>query len=287
MAESTWTIDLQHLRLGYGETVVLSDVHTVLPAGKISVVLGGSGCGKSTLLRHIIGLSRPMAGKIILGGHDLFALPYKQFRRIRRSMGVLFQDGALLGSLSVAENVALPLTEHTRLPAKIVREIVLHKLALVGLADFADYYPSELSGGMKKRAGLARAIVTDPPILLCDEPTSGLDPINAARMDELLLSMKERFPGMTIVSVSHDMAGVKAVADHVLVLHEGRVVFSGSRDALENTDDPYLRQFLERRTLDRDMGGDDPRLHLSESVRRMMHEALAGRLESRSEKVDP
>ncbi len=286
MAESIWTIELQHLRLGHGDTVVLSDVDTTLPGGKISVVLGGSGCGKSTLLRHIIGLSRPMSGKIVLGGHDLFALPHRQFRRIRRSMGVLFQDGALLGSLSVAENVALPLTEHTRLPAKLVREIVLHKLALVGLADFADYYPSELSGGMKKRAGLARAIVTDPPILLCDEPTSGLDPINAARMDELLLSMKERFPGMTIVSVSHDMAGVKAVADHVLVLHEGRAVFSGPRADLERTDNPYLRQFMERRTMDTE-AGDDPRLHLAEATRRMMHEALSGRLESREEKVQP
>ena len=280
MSESIWTIDLQHLRLGYGDTVVLSDVHATLPGGKISVVLGGSGCGKSTLLRHIIGLSHPMAGKIILGGHDLFALPYKRFRRIRRSMGVLFQDGALLGSLSVAQNVALPRTEHTRLPAKIIREIVLHKLALVGLADFADYYPSELSGGMKKRAGLARAIVTDPPILLCDEPTSGLDPINAARMDELLLSMKERFPGMTIVSVSHDMAGLRAVADHVLVLHEGRAVFNGSRNELEQTENPYLRQFMERKTLDAKEGENDPRLHLDEATRQMMHQALAGRLES-------
>ncbi len=283
MSQSNWTIELEHLRLGYDEHVVLEDVHAVLPGGKISVVLGGSGCGKSTLLRHIIGLSRPMAGRIALGGHDLFALPHRQFRRIRRSMGVLFQDGALLGSLTVAQNTALPLTEHTRLPLKIVREIVLHKLALVGLADFADYYPSELSGGMKKRAGLARAIVTDPPILLCDEPTSGLDPINAARMDELLLSMKERFPGMTIVSVSHDMAGVKAVADHVMVLHEGRAIFSGSREELQTTTNPYLRQFMERKTLEGKEGDDDPRLHLDDTVRRMMHKALAGRLESRRE----
>lgn len=271
--QTQWDIELKHLRLGYGDTVVLDDISAVLPAGKISVILGASGGGKSTLLRHIIGLSRPMEGKILLGGKDIFALSNKDFRMVRRRMGVLFQDGALLGSLTLGENVALPLTEHTKLSTDIIREIVLHKLSLVGLGDFAEYYPSELSGGMRKRAGLARALVTDPPILLCDEPTSGLDPISAAQMDELLLDMKKRFPEMTIVSVSHDMASVKAIADHVLVLHNKGIAYVGSLEGLQNSQDPYLRRFLDRTPVQEEIL-DDPRRILSEETRKLMHDSL-------------
>ena len=268
-----WTIELQHARMGYGDTVVLDDISVVLPGGKISAILGGSGGGKTTMLRHIIGLNRPMSGKILLGGKDLFALDNKNFRMARRRMGVLFQDGALLGQLSVGQNVGLPLTEHTKLPPATVREIVEHKLALVGLGDFADYYPSELSGGMRKRAGLARAMVTDPPILLCDEPTSGLDPISAAQMDELLLDMKERFPDMTIVSVSHDMASVKNIAENVVVLRKGGIGYAGDLAGLEQSADPYLRRFLDRTPLHED-DIDDPRRTLSDATRRLMHESL-------------
>jgi len=271
--QTRWNIELEHLRLGYGDTVVLDDISAVLPAGKISVILGASGGGKSTLLRHIIGLSRPMDGKILLGGKDIFALSTKDFRMVRRRMGVLFQDGALLGSLTLAENVGLPLTEHTKLPVHIIREIVLHKLSLVGLGDFPEYYPSELSGGMRKRAGLARALVTDPPILLCDEPTSGLDPISAAQMDELLLDMKKRFPEMTIVSVSHDMASVKAIADHVLVLRNKGIAYVGSLDGLQNSQDSYLRRFLDRTPVHEEML-DDPKRVLSEETRKLMHDSL-------------
>ena len=162
-------------------------------------------------------------------------------------MGVLFQDGALLGSLTLAENVGLPLREHTTLTAQDIRDLVLYKLSLVGLEDFPDYYPGQLSGGMRKRAGLARALVTDPPILFCDEPTSGLDPINAAQMDALLLSMKKQYPEMTTVVVSHDLASLKTIADHVLVLHNGGVAFNGSPTDLAATRDPYLRRFLDRK----------------------------------------
>lgn len=271
--QDAWNIELQDLRLGYGDTVVLENVTATLPGGRISVILGASGGGKSTLLRHIIGLARPFGGKILLGGRDVFALPAREFRMVRRRMGVLFQDGALLGSLTVGENVALPLTEHTKLEPALVREIVLHKLALVGLADFADYYPSELSGGMRKRAGLARAMVTDPPILLCDEPTSGLDPISAAQMDELLLDMKARFPGMTIISVSHDMASVKNIADHVLVLHNKTIGYAGDLAGLESSTDPYLRLFLDRKAA-RGAARDDPRLSLSAETRKIMHQSL-------------
>lgn len=242
-----WDIRLEHLRVGYGARVVLDDVNAVLPGGKITVVLGESGCGKSTLLRHVIGLSRPMSGRILYGGQDFFALPLRQFRCIRRRFGVLFQDGALLGSLTLAENVGLPLSEHTRLSRRVIREAALRTLGLVGLADFADFYPNELSGGMKKRGGLARAIVTEPPILFCDEPTSGLDPINAAQMDQLLLDMRAAYPDRTIVVVSHDLASVTRIAEHVLVLREGRVLFSGTVAELNASSDAYLRRFMERR----------------------------------------
>jgi phospholipid/cholesterol/gamma-HCH transport system ATP-binding protein len=268
-----WDIELDRVRMGYGETVVLDNITATLPAGKISAILGGSGGGKTTMLRHIIGLSRPMSGRIRLGGKDIFALSDKDFRMVRRRMGVLFQDGALLSALTVGQNVGLPLTEHTRLSGPVIREIVLHKLSLVGLGDFADYYPSELSGGMRKRAGLARAMVTDPPILLCDEPTSGLDPISAVQMDELLLGMKEGFPDMTIVSVSHDMASVKTIADHVIVLHNGTIGYAGSLAGLQASGDPYLRRFLDRVPL-RGEEADDPRKTLSEATRRLLHASL-------------
>lgn len=241
-----WNIEFRALSVGYGEHVVLRDVDAVLPGGKISVILGGSGCGKSTLLRHIIGLSRPLAGNVLLGDSDLFALPHAEFRRMRRQMGVLFQDGALLGALSLVQNVTLPLSEHLRLPKPLIREAGLRVLRMVGLEDFADFYPNQLSGGMRKRAGLARAIVAEPRVLLCDEPTSGLDPITAARMDELLLSMRRQYNDMTVVVVSHDLASLRTIADHVLVLGEGRALFSGSLAELEASSDPYLRQFLQR-----------------------------------------
>ena len=276
-----WNIELRGLRLGYGGTVVLEDLNAVLPAGGISVILGGSGSGKSTLLRHIVGLARPMDGRILLGGQDIFSLPPKSFRRIRRRMGMLFQDGGLIGSLTVEENVALPLSEHTRLSPADIHAIVLHKLSLVNLADFAGYYPSELSGGMRKRAGLARALVTDPPILLCDEPTSGLDPVNAAQMDALLLSMKAHFPDMTIIAVSHDLASVRAVADHVLVLADKRVVYSGDLAELLRTDDPYLRRFLDRKPREEQGAPPDARRALDPVLQERMAEALDSWLESR------
>lgn len=244
--QNSWDIRLESLRAGYGERVILDDINAVLPGGRISVLLGESGCGKSTLLRHIIGLQRPMAGHILYGGQDFFALPAERFRRVRRRFGVLFQDGALLGSLTLAENVGLPLSEHTNLPPEVIRPTVLRTLNLVGLEDFADYYPNELSGGMRKRGGLARAIVTEPPVLFCDEPTSGLDPINSAQMDQLLLDMKARYPHMTLVVVTHDLASMERIADHVIMLRAGEVAFAGAPEALHRAEDPYLRQFMDR-----------------------------------------
>ena len=248
MGEQGWDIRLEKIRVGYGNTVVLSDVDALFPAGKISVILGGSGCGKSTLLRHIAGLSRPFAGRALVGGQDLFALPSREFRRLRRHMGVLFQDGALLGALTLEQNVALPLVEHTRLQETSIKSAALRCLALVGLQDFGGYFPAQLSGGMRKRAGLARALITEPRILLCDEPTSGLDPINAARMDQLLLDMKAHHPNMGLIVVSHDLASLARIADYILVLREGGAVFQGSYADLCATEDAYLQSFLQRRS---------------------------------------
>ncbi|MFW5733533.1 MAG: ABC transporter ATP-binding protein [Oceanidesulfovibrio sp.] len=241
----SWEITLEDLTIGYGDHVVLEGISDILPAGKTSVILGGSGGGKSTLLKHILGLMKPMKGRILIGGRDLYALPRSEFRAVRRKMGVLFQDGALLGSLTLEANVALPLKEHSRLPEKEISKIVHHKLELVGLEEFGGYYPSELSGGMKKRGGLARSIVADPPLLLCDEPTSGLDPVNAATMDRLLKRMQQRLDS-TMVVVSHDLASLREIADHVLVLNEGRIAYAGDLAGMESSDDLYLRRFLNR-----------------------------------------
>ncbi|MCR5814666.1 MAG: ATP-binding cassette domain-containing protein [Desulfovibrio sp.] len=244
--DAAWDIAFSSLRVGYGEHVVLDEITARLPSGKISVILGGSGCGKSTLLRHIIGLSRPMRGTIQIAGADLFGLSSRDFRRLRRQMGVLFQDGALLGAMTVAENVALPLSEHLGLSRELVRREALRVLKMVELEAFADFYPHQLSGGMRKRAGLARAIITNPRILLCDEPTSGLDPVTAARMDALLLSLHAQFPAMTIVSVSHDLMSLERIADYVLVLKDGLLHFAGDLASLKASDDPYLAMFLSR-----------------------------------------
>ena len=238
-------IALSDVSVGYGERTVLSGVTTVLPGGKVSVILGGSGCGKSTLLRNIIGLVPIQGGRIVLGGHDMAEIAEAERLDIRRRMGVLFQDGALLGSLRLGENIALPLREHTELTDSLIEEIVRLKLKLVGLADFMDYFPSELSGGMRKRAGLARAMALDPAVLLCDEPTSGLDPITAADMDQLILELRATFD-MTIVVVTHDLESLYAIADHVVVLSAGRMLFEGPLAKLAASDDPFIHQFLAR-----------------------------------------
>ncbi len=240
-----WDIGLRDLTIGYSlDKPVLSHLNATLPAGKITMILGESGCGKSTLLRHLLGLMRPLTGSATMGGRDIFQLKPKEFRRLRRRMGALFQDGALLGSFTLFENVALPLREHTRLSPDTIAEIVNHKLGLVGLAGAGDRYPNQLSGGMRKRAGLARALVMNPPILLCDEPTSGLDPINSAQMDKLLLDTARYFQGMTTVVVSHDLASLERIADHVLLLHAGGIAFSGDLKDFLASDDPYVKRFL-------------------------------------------
>lgn len=269
--ESTQDIRLEGLTVGYGQRAVVSGINASLPGGKISVILGGSGCGKSTLLKHILRLHPVLAGRIVIDGHDLATLDRRGMHCLRQRMGVLFQDGALLGSLTLGDNVALPLREHTKLSATAIRERVLAKLALVGLADFYDYYPNELSGGMRKRAGLARAMVMDPPLLFCDEPTSGLDPVTAAELDQLLLELKTSFD-MTMVVVSHDLDSMRTIADHVLVLGEGKVLFEGPIAELEATQDDYLRRFLDRQAA----GRSTPRLTMPPLDQKMMKRDCSG-----------
>jgi phospholipid/cholesterol/gamma-HCH transport system ATP-binding protein len=251
-------IRLEDIRVGYGDLTVLEDITADLPGGKISVILGGSGGGKSTLLKTILGLLQPVSGHVWLEDSDLYGLEDPEMREIRKRMGVLFQDGALLGSLPLAENIALPIREHTSLDEETIETMVDIKLSLVGLEEFTEFFPSQLSGGMRKRAGLARALALDPRILLCDEPTSGLDPITAADLDQMILDLKEAF-GMTIVVVSHDLQSVFTIADHVVVLNKGRTVFQGGPDELKKSGDAFLRQFLDRRPTRRNGNGNGRR----------------------------
>ena len=243
-------IRIEDLTIGYDNSPIITDINATLPGGGISVILGRSGCGKSTLLKNILRLNNPISGAVYLGSHNIYKLKHKAFRCLKQRIGVLFQDGALLGALNLYDNIALPLREHTKLTPSEIYDIVKDKLNLVGLTSFLEYFPNELSGGMRKRAGLARAMVMDPDILFCDEPTSGLDPINSAELDELLRELKERFE-MTVVVVSHDLSSMQNISDYVVVLGEGRVLFKGCKEELMRTEDLYLRQFLDRKGKER------------------------------------
>ncbi len=243
-------IEFRNLFGGYPNTLIFSGLNATIQGGSICALLGESGCGKSTLLKMILGLNQVKSGEILLGDKNLVDMKLEEFRKFRRRFGVLFQDGALLGSLKLWENVSLPLSEHTKLPLKVRKEAALRVLDLVGLEEFAEFYPDQLSGGMRKRAGLARAIITEPPILFCDEPTSGLDPITSAQMDQLLVDLKSYYPGMTIVLITHDLASVKSIAENVLLLHQGKAIFSGSKEEFYNDTNPYTLQFLARKAVE-------------------------------------
>jgi phospholipid/cholesterol/gamma-HCH transport system ATP-binding protein len=229
----------------YGERRILDNISLRVRRGEALVILGGSGCGKTTLLRHMIGLLHPQAGSIYIQGQDITTLGDDALNEIRKKMGMLFQGAALFGSMTLGDNVALPLREHTKLAEPTIKIMTRIKLGLVGLGGFDDFKPSQLSGGMKKRAGLARALAMDPEILFFDEPSAGLDPIIAAEIDELILKLKRAFR-MTMVIVTHELASAFQVADRIVMLDSGRVIADGTPEAIKKNPNPKVQQFLNR-----------------------------------------
>src|SRR3954470_9634677 len=238
-------ISVRDLVVSYGGRRVLDGINLDIARGETMVLLGGSGSGKSTLLRHIIGLERPEAGRILVNGIDLASSAQKDLKKLRRSIGVTFQNAALFNSMSVADNVALPLREHTRLAESTISLMTRMKLAVVGLAEFGSYSPQELSGGMKKRAAVARALSLDPEILVFDEPSAGLDPIVGAELDDLILALKRAF-SMTVVVVTHEMASAFRIADRMAMLYQGSLIAVGTKEELKSSQHPRIRQFLDR-----------------------------------------
>ena len=223
---SNQIITVSHLTSGFDNTVILDDVSMEARENEITVILGASGCGKTTLMKHLIRLFLPWKGSITLFDQQITDLDEPEFDRLLLKIGVLFQNGALLNSITVAENVAIPLEQHTTLPASLVHRLVHLKLNLVELQGAQWKLPSELSGGMRKRAALARAIALDPPLLLCDEPSAGLDPITSAALDRLLLKMRDDL-GMTVVIVSHELASINRIADSMVFMDDGKVLYCG------------------------------------------------------------
>ncbi len=241
-------ITVSNLTMAYGDYVIQRDLNFTVNRGDIFIVMGGSGCGKSTLLRHFIGLMQPAEGDILYQGQSFWRSTPAQRRSVMMKMGVLYQSGALFSSMTLAENIALPLKEFTDLRASDIGEIVALKLALVGLAGFGDYYPAEISGGMQKRAGLARAMALDPDILFFDEPSSGLDPISSRLLDDLILHLRDSL-GATVVIVTHELASIFAIGNNSVFLDaEARTMIAQGdpKTLLKECEDPKLRNFLTR-----------------------------------------
>ncbi len=245
---SEQAICAENVSLGYGDRTILKDVSFCVEQGQIVTVLGGSGSGKSTLMKGLIGLLKPTKGRVRLYGKDIFESGAEAWLEwARRRIGVLFQSGALIGSLTLGENIALPIREFSNVPKEILPDIVRLKLEMVRLGGYESYYPAELSGGMKKRAGLARAIALDPKTLFCDEPTEGLDPVISAEMDNLLMELN-RVLGITMVVVTHDLPSIKAISDwSIMVDGEARgIIATGPPNELENSSDSRVYDFFHR-----------------------------------------
>ncbi len=237
-------IDVRNVCTRFGEAVVHENVSLSVYRGELFAIAGGNGCGKSTLMREIIRLLQPNSGSIQVFGQDCWTLHEAEVRQLHRRCGVMFQHGALFSSLTVAENVAVPLREHTRLSRRLSQEIAAIKIALTGFpAESVTKYPNELSGGMRKRAALARAIALDPELLFLDEPTSGLDPVSAAAFDELIQHLKPLL-GLTVVMVTHDLDSLWRVADRVALLGNGRILGIGTMEELSQSDDPLVREYF-------------------------------------------
>jgi phospholipid/cholesterol/gamma-HCH transport system ATP-binding protein len=243
--ESQVMLSLRDVRVSYGEVEILHGVTFDVKRGETLVILGGSGSGKSTLLRTLVGLERASSGEIWIKGKNIAAIPDAEMDEIRKKIGMSFQGGALFGSMTVGENVALPLREHTKLEDSTIEIMLRLKLEQVGLAGFEYYMPSQLSGGMKKRAAVARALAMDPEILFFDEPSAGLDPIIAAGIDQLILELKQAFR-MTIIVVTHELASAYLIADRMVLIDKGHVVAIGTTAEMRASTQPRLRQFLDR-----------------------------------------
>jgi phospholipid/cholesterol/gamma-HCH transport system ATP-binding protein len=236
-------IEVRHLRKTFGGRTVLEDVNFAVERGTVCVVMGGSGSGKSTILRHLIGAHKPDSGEIYLDGEDIAHLSERELQRVRRKIGMLFQGGALLNSLTVGENVALPIRHHTDLPEETIDIMVKMKLELVGLRDAEHLKPSQISGGMQKRVSLARAIALDPKIVFYDEPSAGLDPIMSGVIDKLMIDLTKKM-GITSLVVTHDMTSAFRIADQMIMLHRGRIVASGTPEEIQLAADPLVHQFV-------------------------------------------
>lgn len=238
--------EIRNLTMAFGSYVVMQDVNATIKRGEVFIIMGGSGCGKSTLLNHMIGLLRPAKGEILYSGKDIWKIDEDARARMLRNFGVLFQSSALWSSMTLSENIALPLKEYTELNPAEIRDLARLKLALVGLSGFEDYYPSEISGGMQKRAGLARAMALDPDLLFFDEPSSGLDPVSARNLDQLILEIRDSL-GTTVVVVSHDLESIFTIGDNSIYLdpQTKRMRAQGNpRDLRNHSEDASVRNFL-------------------------------------------
>lgn len=244
MPEPTPAIHVDALTMAYGDFVVMRDLNFDVAAGEILVIMGGSGCGKSTLLKHLIGLKQPASGSISYGTQPFSAASPQERQSLLRKVGVTYQSGALFSSMTLAENVAVPLEKETRLKKDQIREITSYKLSLVGLAGFEDFYPSEISGGMRKRASLARAIALDPKLLFFDEPSAGLDPVSSARLDDLILQLRNSL-GTTVVIVTHELDSIFAIADNCIYLDVETRTLTAKGSPRELVADPPNQRVLE------------------------------------------